>query len=217
MSCAHGGQNASGQMDVPARTAQALQRRGFECVIAKDANEAAQTVLASIPENARVGIGGSMTIRELGIIEKMEERGNEVFHHWKPGLTEETDRKARKTEGLSDLYLTSANAITEQGDIINIDGIGNRVAHMVFGPASVIIVAGVNKIVPDIDKGIRRSKDVAAVLNAKRIGSKAPCATAGKCVDCDSPARICRVITIMQYRPWQTNVKVVLVDEPMGV
>lgn len=198
------------------KTARALNKRDFECAVVPDANEAAKTLLQYIPPEAVVGIGGSVTIRELGIIGKLEARGNAVIPHWQPGLTEETDRKLRRQEGLADYYLTSANAITEQGEIINIDGIGNRVAHMIYGPENVIIVAGYNKIVPDIDAGIARSKEIAAALNAQRVGSKTPCAKTGKCVDCDAPGRICRVITIIQYRPWQTKIKVLLVNEKLG-
>lgn len=196
--------------------AQALTERDFEAVAVPDVVRANETLLHSIPHEATVGIGGSVTVRELGVIEQLEARGNEVIHHWQPGLTEETDRLIRKKEGMADYYLTSANAITEQGDIINIDGIGNRVAHMIYGPADVIIIAGHNKIVSDIDAGIARSKEIAAVLNAQRVGSKTPCAKTGKCVDCDAPGRICRVVTIIQYRPWQTRIKVVLVNEKLG-
>lgn len=198
------------------KVAQALTGRGFEAVVMPDRARTRQTLLDSIPTRAVVGIGGSVTVRELGVIEQLEARGNEVIHHWQPGLTEETDRLIRKKEGMADYYLTSANAITEQGDIINIDGIGNRVAHMIFGPENVIIVAGYNKIVSDIDAGIARSKEIAAVLNARRVGSKTPCAKTGKCVDCDAPGRICRVVTIIQYRPWQTRIKVVLANEKLG-
>ncbi|UCD06677.1 MAG: lactate utilization protein [candidate division WOR-3 bacterium] len=198
------------------RIIQALRKRDFEAEYFADAISANDTLLKMIPDNSRVGIGGSVTIRELRVIEQLEKRGNEVTHHWKPEITKETNRAIRQKEGTADFYLTSANAITEQGDIINIDGIGNRVAHMIYGPDNVIIIAGSNKIVPDIEAGIRRSREIAGVINAKRVGVKTPCAETGKCVDCKAPARICRVTTIMQYRPWQTNIKVMLINEILG-
>ncbi len=198
------------------RIIQALRKRDFEAEYFADATSASNTLLKMIPENSSVGIGGSVTVRELSVIEQLEKRGNEVTHHWKPEATKETNRAIRQKEGTADFYLTSANAITEQGDIINIDGIGNRVAHMIYGPDNVIIIAGYNKIVPDIEAGIRRSREIAGVINAQRVGVKTPCAETGKCVDCKAPARICRVTTIIQYRPWQTNITVMLINEILG-
>jgi hypothetical protein len=194
----------------------ALEKRDFQTRYCASIDDANNYVLETIPSKATVGIGGSVTIRELGVIEELEHRGNTVVHHWKKGIPTETSRELRQQEGRSDYYLTSANAITRDGDIINIDGIGNRVAHMIYGPDNVIIVAGYNKIVADIELGIKRSKEIAAVMNAKRVGVKTPCATTGKCIDCNAPTRICRVTTIIQYRPWQTNIHVVLVNKTLG-
>jgi hypothetical protein len=193
-----------------------LKKRDFDAEYFSKVEEATEALSKVIPPDAVVGIGGSVTIRELGIIGILEKRGNDVVHHWKPEATKETNREIRKREGLAEYYLTSANAITEHGDIINIDGIGNRVAHMIYGPENVLIVAGYNKIVSDIESGIARSKGVAGVINARRVGAKTPCAETGKCVDCNAPGRICRVTTIMQYRPWQTQIHVMLVNENLG-
>jgi hypothetical protein len=194
----------------------ALEKRDFHARYSENIDEANKYLLETIPSEATVGVGGSVTIRELGIIEKLEKRGNTVVHHWKKGIPKEMNRELRQREGRSDYYLTSANAITKDGDIINIDGIGNRVAHMIYGPNNVIIVAGYNKIVGDVELGIKRSKEIAAVMNAKRVGVKTPCATTGNCIDCNAPSRICRVTTIIQYRPWQTNIQVVLVNKNLG-
>jgi hypothetical protein len=157
-----------------------------------------------------------VTVRELGLIEKLTKRGNNVMHHWKTGLTEAVSRDIRHREGHADYYLCSANAITVEGDIINIDGIGNRVAHMIYGPKNVIIIVGHNKIVATVEDGIKRSKDIAGVMNARRVEAKTPCAKTGLCTDCRSPQRICRVVTIMQYCPWQTTTEIVLVNEHLG-
>jgi hypothetical protein len=195
---------------------QALMGRDFNATYFADVEQANNKLLKVIPTDASVGIGGSVTIRELGIIDKLEKRGNEITHHWKQRIPKEKTREIRRKEGLADYYLTSANAITKDGDIINIDGIGNRVAHMIYGPENVIIIAGYNKIVTDIDEGILRSREIAAVMNAHRLGTKTPCANTGKCIDCNAPGRICRVTTIIQYRPWQTNIHVMLVNESLG-
>jgi hypothetical protein len=194
----------------------ALDGRDFDAAYFADAEQANTELLTVIPAGASVGIGGSVTIRELGIIDKLAKRGNEVIHHWKKDIPKEKNREVRQAEGAADYYLTSANAITKDGDIINIDGIGNRVAHMIYGPDNVIIIAGYNKIVTDIDEGILRTKEVAAVMNAHRLGLKTPCAPTGKCVDCNAPTRICRVTTIIQYCPWQTNIRVMLINENLG-
>jgi hypothetical protein len=204
------------QRSMISRVIKALEKRNFSAYYCTDRAAACKKIVQKIPQSATVGIAGSVTIRELGIIEKLEERGNTVFHHWEKGLTEETDRNVRMQEGRADYYLTSANAITLSGDIINIDGVGNRVAAMIYGPKSVIIVAGYNKIVTSIDEGITRSKHIAGVMNAKRVGAKTPCAQTGICVDCNARQRICRVTTIMQYRPWQTDITVMLVNEELG-
>jgi hypothetical protein len=193
-----------------------LKKRNFSASYFPNINFLNKAILKKIPRDATIGIGGSVTIRELGIIEKLEKRGNKVIHHWKKGLSKKANRETRIKEGTSDYYLTSANAITIDGDIINIDGIGNRVAAMIYGPKNVIIVAGYNKIVHSIDEGIRRSKEVAAVMNAKRVGANTPCAKTGICVDCNAKQRICRVTSIIQYRPWQTNISVWLVNQQLG-
>jgi len=195
---------------------ESLKRRDFNAEYFTIVNDVSDFLLKSIPPDSSIGIGGSMTIRELGIIERFEQRGNKIIHHWQKGLTEETDREVRKKEMLADYYLTSANAITKNGDIINIDGIGNRIAAMIYGPENVFIIAGYNKIVSSIHDGIKRTKEIAAVMNAKRVSAKAPCVGTGTCIDCNVKGRICRVISIIQFRPWQTNISVLLVNEVLG-
>uniref|UniRef100_A0A7C4XE93 Lactate utilization protein n=1 Tax=candidate division WOR-3 bacterium TaxID=2052148 RepID=A0A7C4XE93_UNCW3 len=194
----------------------ALKRRDFDAHYFAGIDEVNEFLLKEIPSSASIGIGGSVTIRELGIIEKFEQRNNIVIHHWRAGLTEQTDREIRKRELLADYYLTSANAITKSGDIINIDGIGNRISGMIYGPENVFIVAGYNKIVGSIHDGIKRSKEIAAVMNAKRVSAHTPCVGTGVCIDCNVKGRICRVISIIQYRPWQTKISVLLVNERLG-
>jgi hypothetical protein len=198
------------------RCAKALQKRGFDATYCEKRAHAVTHILKKIPNGSSVGIGGSVSVRELDLIEKLMKRGNRVTHHWKQGVSKTKNREIRLKEGQSDFYLCSANAITTEGDIINIDGIGNRVAHMIYGPQNVIIVAGYNKIVLTVDDGMKRSREIAGVMNARRVEAKTPCARTGICVDCDSPQRICRVVTIMQYCPWQTDIEVVLVNEHLG-
>ncbi len=194
----------------------ALEKREFTASYCPSINVLNRILLKKIPKSAVVGVPGSVTIREVGIIERLKARGNRIVQHWKRRTTHKTDREVRQEESRADYYLTSANAITIEGDIINIDGIGNRVAAMIYGPQNVFIIAGSNKIVRSIDDGIRRSKDIAAVMNAQRVDARTPCVKTGICVDCNAKQRICRVISIMQYRPWQTNIEIFLVNQHLG-
>ena len=116
----------------------------------------------------------------------------------------------------SDLFLGSSNAITLNGELVNIDGIGNRVNSTNFGPGKVVLVAGYNKIVDDVQEGIKRIKNVAGPLNARRLNIDVPCAKVGRCVDCNSPNRICRVIVIHERKPFLTDILIILVGEELG-
>jgi len=181
------------------RTLTALQKNGFSVLFAPTKDEALQKVLSLIPSNANVGIGGSVTLREINLIEALNKRGNIVFEHW--SQPEEKISNIMRKQLTSDVFVASSNAVTEDGKLVNIDKAGNRVAAMIFGPKRVILVIGINKIVKDIKEAIRRLRNVAAPTNAKRREDKTPCAITGICTDCETPDRLCRVITIMEKKP----------------
>jgi len=206
--------------DVFSRTVDALRGNGFRVVVASSKEDAVDKVLGLIRTEAKVGVGGSVTIRELGLIEALTRRGNSVVHHWLPGVSLRDWLPFMVEAHDSDVYLCSSNAVTEDGKLVNIDSTGNRVASMIFGPREVIVVAGRNKIVKDVDEGLKRLKEVAGPLNAKRHNLiELPCVAAGVCTDCDSPKRICRVTTIMERAPnrvREPNITVVLVAEDLG-
>jgi hypothetical protein len=193
-----------------------LVAHDFKAVYVKDKKEAVDEILKHVGSKQRVGVGGSITIRNLGIIEQLEALGHTIYDHWKPDLPKEKALEARRAQMTSDVFLGSINAITLRGELINIDGIGNRVNATVFGPGKVILVAGYNKIVEDVQEGIKRIKDVAAPINAKRLNIDVPCAKVGKCVDCNSPNRICRVVVIHERRPSLTDILIILVGEELG-
>jgi len=202
------------------RTKKALEKNGFSVVIASSKEDAVEKVLGLIPLDAKVGVGGSVTVRELGLIEALSERGNRVVHHWLPGVPIEGWLPFMVEAHNSDVYLCSSNAVTEDGKLVNVDSSGNRVASMIFGPGRVVVVVGVNKIVRDVEAGLKRLKEVAGPLNAKRHNIRElPCVKTGVCTDCDSPKRICRVITILERAPNRVrkpNITVVLVAEELG-
>jgi len=193
-----------------------LVAHDFKAIYVKTKEEAVQEIWKHITPKQRIGVGGSLTIRGLGILEKLEAQGHAIYDHWKPGLSKENILEIRKSQMASDLFLSSTNAITLNGELVNIDGIGNRVNSTNFGPGMVILVAGYNKIVEDVQEGIKRIKNVAAPLNARRLNVDVPCAKVGKCVDCNSSNRICRVIVIHERKPSLTDILIILVGEELG-
>ena len=198
------------------RAIEKLIAHEFKAIYVKTKEEAVQEVWKHIIPQQSIGVGGSVTIRELGILEKLEAKGYTIYDHWKPGISKEKSLEIRKSQMTSDLFLSSANAITLSGEIVNIDGLGNRVNSTIFGPKKVIFVAGYNKIVDDVQEGIKRIKNVVAPLNARRLNVDVPCVKVGKCVDCNSPNRICRVVVIHERKPSLTDILVILVGEELG-
>jgi len=193
-----------------------LAAHDFKAIYLKTKEEAVQEIWKHITPKQRIGVGGSLTIRGLGILEKLEAEGCTIYDHWKPGLSKEKILEVRKSQMTSDLFLSSSNALTLNGELVNIDGIGNRVNSINFGPGKVILVVGYNKIVEDVQEAIKRIKNVTAPLNARRLNMDVPCVKVGKCVDCNSPNRICRVIVIHERKPSLTDLHIILVGEELG-
>ena len=200
---------------------EALNKKMYIGHYAATKAEAKDLALSLIPAGATVGFGGSVTTRELGLVEALRDKGHEVFDHWERGLTGEEILDIRYKQAVSDYFLTSANAITLAGEIINVDGFGNRVAASIFGPKNVIMVVGINKITQDLSEALERSQHIAAVKNAQRLNSSTPCNSTGECSDCDSPGRICNISVVLHRKPGgggQTGGEyhVILVGEEIG-
>ena len=193
-----------------------LKANHFDALYTDTIQEAAQKALSLIPDSRTVGIGGSVTIREIGLVDALKKQGNIIFSHWEEGLTPEEKADKRKKALTSDIYLTSSNAITLNGQLVNIDGTGNRVGAMVFGPKKIIIIAGANKLVNNLDEAFARIRNIAAPLNGSRLNLKTPCALTGKCVDCDSPDRMCNVSVVIHKKPNLSDITVILVGETLG-
>lgn len=164
----------------------------------------------------RFGFGGSDTIGSLGVKETLRGMGKRIYDHNEEGLPFETSLEYRKKQGQCDCFMCSANAISQTGEIVNVDGIGNRTNAMTFGPSKVIIVAGVNKITPDLDSAIRRIREVAAPMRAKSLGMETPCAVTGHCTDCNAPMRICNITAILHRKPMMTDISVIIINEELG-
>ncbi len=197
-------------------TVKNLIKHGFDAIKISDRSTACHEILKRIPSNKTVGVGGSVTLREIGLVSLLEKQGNIVYDHWREGLSPEESLKIRRVQQSCDVYMTSANAITLSGEIVNIDGAFNRISSMIFGPKEVIILAGRNKIVQDVSAGIARIKNEAAPLNARRLGLDLPCVRLGRCVECDSPQRICRGTLILERKPMVTSILVMIVQEELG-
>ncbi len=190
-----------------------LSRRGFQAVVCDNLQEAVRFITQTLPVNNDmiIGMGNSLTLDALGIKKIWEKQTAAIYQH-APGSSETETQKAL----LADLYLTSANAISEDGQIVNIDGTGNRTAATCYGPKQVIYVIGKNKIASSLEEAIKRAKNTAAVQNAKRYNRKTPCAITGKCEDCLSPECICAVMTIHRKQPYGLKISVILVNEEVG-
>lgn len=198
------------------RTVSALRANGFESAFFASRDELVTKVTEYVRPSMRVGVGGSVTVRQLGLPPICEGKGAVVLDHWREGLTAEEISRIRLDQLTCDLFLSGANGITEKGEIVNIDGIGNRINSITFGPKKVIIIAGFNKICPTLDEALERIRRVAAPMNARRLGLALPCAETGLCHDCRSEVRICRIISIIQRKPNLTDISVYLLNEDLG-
>lgn len=199
------------------RTVKALKANFFDAKFFKDRESLFDSLMSYVKPKMRIGFGGSVAVRELGIVERLSKEDVILLDHWKEGLAKEDIAGIMIQQLTSDLFIASANAITERGEIVNTDGTGNRVGAMILGPKKVIIVAGYNKIVPDLDAAMDRIKRYAAPMNAKRLNLSLPCVEKGYCLDCKSASRICNVTTIMHKKSWLADISVFLINEELGL
>lgn len=192
----------------------ALTKNGFKAQYVPNKAAAVKAVLKLVDKGATVGLGGSHTLDALDMTAALQKHGNTVFNH--QGLSKEDALKVRRQEITADVFMSSSNAITLDGELINVDGTGNRVAAMIFGPGKIIIVAGANKVVKDEAAGRQRIKMLAAPLNADRLKLKNPCVTTGFCMDCHSPQRICNMTTILHRPSGAMETHVIIIGESLG-
>ncbi len=212
----------------------ALEQNNLGARYARDREEARSIVLGLIPDDATVGLGDSVTLLQAGITQEIENRwGHRVFNPFRVGpegvftLGGREQIELMRRAASADVFLTGMNAITLDGKLINVDGFGNRVGALAFGPRKVIVVCGANKIVPDVDEALRRIKKVAAPLNARRHylkhgSEQLPCAAVGECTDCRHPWRICNFTLIVEFQRapragQEPRITVVVVGEELGI
>lgn len=194
----------------------ALRDRGFKAEAFRTGKDAVEFVMKLIKREETVGVPGSVTIREIGLMDELKQQGNTVYHHWDPTLTPEKLTKRFLEANGADWFVTGCNAVTQDGQLVNIDGKGNRISAMVWAPGKIIYIMGVNKICADIDSAIKRVKNEATPPNCARVNSAPPCVKAGKCINCNSPERGCRVTAIMDYPPFGRQCHVIMIAENLG-
>ena len=189
-----------------------LESRNMTGYYAADKEAALQKALCLIPEGSTVTMGGGMSVHEIGLVKALNE-GNYNFID-RDAMTDK--RAAMLAAYDADFYLMSANAMTEDGILVNIDGNANRVSALAQGPRKVIVIAGMNKVCDDVEGAMKRARNVAAPINAQRFGLNTPCARTGSCMNCKSPDTICCQFLITRYSKHPGRIHVILVDDFLG-
>jgi L-lactate utilization protein LutB len=200
---------------------EALEENNFQAFIAKNSEDAKTIALEKIipgigPKS--ISWGGSMTFVATGLYDALKNNPDmEVLDTFDKNISPEDMLERRRQSLLVDLFITGTNAVTEKGQLVNLDMFGNRIAGLTFGPKSVIVLIGRNKIVPDVETAIERIKEYAAPVNAMRLDKKTPCVKTSFCEECNSPGRICNTWTITEKSFPKGRVKVILINENMGL
>ena len=192
-----------------------FKSRNIEVMCFDNLDDAKNEILNLISMEVSIGIGHSETIQKMDITKILKERGNIVFDK-EMAKDKEECKSLKKKALLADWYVTGSNAISVDGRIVNVDHSGNRVAAITFGPDNVIIVVGKNKIVDTWGEAIRRVKDIACPLNAKRAGFNPPCVKLNKCVDCNSTERVCNSLSIIEGQSIKGRIKIFIINEDLG-
>lgn len=197
------------------RVVKALESRNMEAYYVETKEEALKKALELIPEGSSINMGGSMSVREIGLTEAVGNGNYEFYDRDKAGTPEEKMEIAKKAF-FCDWFLGSVNAMTEDGVFVNIDGNGNRVAAYAFGPENVLLIVGMNKIVKTEDDAMSRARNEAAPVNVQRFGLDTPCSKNGTCFDCKSQGCICCQIVTTRFSRIPNRFKIILVDENLG-
>ncbi len=195
-----------------------LKKRNINGIYCPSAREAVAEICRLVPERATVALGGSVTVMQSGLLDALRTMNVELLDRYRPGITNEEVESVMARGTTADVLLMSCNAVTADGKLVNEDGRGNRVAGLVFGPKKVIMMVGVNKIVPTVEAGITRIKEIAAPLNCLRLGLDTPCSRTGFCDDgnCHPPERVCSQISIIESNRVKDRITVVFVGEELG-
>jgi L-lactate utilization protein LutB len=198
------------------KTIKNLEKNNMRGYFVQDEQEAIGKIKEIMKKGDVVTVGGSMTLFEIGAIDLLRSGDYEYLDRYAEGLTPEDMKEVFRKGFSADTYLTSSNAITEQGELYNIDGTGNRVASMLFGPDKVIVVVGKNKIAVDVEDAVKRVKAIASPANNVRLKRDNPCVKSGFCSDCTSPTRICNEYTLIKRQAFPDRIHVIIVNKDLG-
>ena len=198
------------------RTIKALESNNMNGYLVKDEKELISKIEELVPEGSKVTCGGSMSLFETGVMEHLRSGRYDFLDRAKEGLSAMDIDRIYRESFFADAYFSSTNAITEDGELYNVDGNGNRVAALLFGPKKVIIVAGVNKIVKNLDEAIKRNREISAPANAKRLNKSTPCTKVGYCMDCKSAEKICREYTLIKSQKDKNRIHVIFLNDSIG-
>jgi acetylglutamate kinase len=198
------------------KTIEALKSNNMNGYLVKTKEELISKIEELVPDKSTVSCGGSMSLFEYGVIDHLRSGRYKFLDRYEEGLTQEKITQIFKESFFADAYFASSNAVTEDGKLYNVDGNGNRVAAMLYGPEKVILLVGVNKIVKNIDEAIKRIREVAAPANAKRLNKHTPCAKVGYCMDCKSKEKICREFTVIASQSKKDRIHVIFINDNIG-
>ena len=197
------------------RVVKNLESRNMEAYFVKTKEEALKKALELIPEGSSISWGGTVSAKEIGLLDAVPEGNYEVYDREEAQTPELKNEIAHKALDC-DFFIGSTNALAENGVMVNIDGNANRVAAFAFGPKNVLLIVGMNKVVKSEEDAMSRARNEAAPINAQRFGLDTPCSKNGMCYDCKSPDCICCQILITRYSRAAKRIKVILVDENLG-
>jgi len=195
-----------------------FKKRGIDGVYCASSAEAVREICSQIPAGALVGLGGSETIIESGLLDALRRMDLRLLDRYKDGVTKDEIDEMRLQGLRSDVFIMSSNAVSADGRLVNIDGTGNRAAALIFGPKKVIVLVGMNKAAPDLEAAIARARNTAAPANSLRVGVDTPCSHTGFCQDphCQPPHRICCQLVVTEAGMTPGRLLVVLVGEALG-
>ncbi len=198
------------------RTIAALIKNNINAICLKNKNELIDYLKENIEENSVVSSGGSVTLTETSVLDLLRSGNYKFLDRYAEGLSQSGRRDVHIKTFNADYYLTSSNAITEDGWLYNVDAGGNRVAAMLFGPKKVYVICGYNKIVKDLNEAILRNQEIAAPANCIRLNQNTPCTKTGKCMDCKSEDRICNEYTLIKRQLDKDRITVIFINEELG-
>lgn len=193
-----------------------LEKNNMEAYYVTTNKDLLDKVRELVKEGDIVAVGGSMTLFDTGIIDFLRQGNYKFLDRYRNGLTGVDIKEIFRESFFANAYFTSSNALTENGELYNVDGNGNRVAAMLYGPDSVIVIVGINKIVKNLEEAIKRNRETSAPANCKRLNKETPCAKLGYCMDCNSADRICNDYVLIKRQGIKGRIKVIIVNEELG-